>query len=659
MLRKLRSKKPLKWLQSVRKKSSSLLPEGSCEGLSASSDESLLRRSQCHPAAKLREVNADSSSEWGGVQSIKRRSRAILSRKWRTFGEGKGDEARDGKEAAWALRYAQCFAERARRLAWSDAFAADPNSMRPAQKGLIGEELSELFTEKGIPHGRRSLEEVWQELGEHLLPHVVPTQNPGFMGHMTADIPEECYGADILISYLNQNMVKRETSALASDVETEVLRWFHQLIYRQPESYYRSLRQNSHGTWAMMVSGGTMANLSALTVARNRALCGAERLGVAEALRRSGYEKAVVLTSERSHYSVAKACALIGLGQDQLVRVAVDPYDHKIHVPTLRSTILDLQSRNVLIVAVAASASSTETGSIDDLEAIAELCRARKIWFHVDGAWGGAYLFSPKLSVLLKGVQQADSVVIDGHKMLGLTMGGGMVFFRDSSASQSLQQNSHYVLRRDSADLGCYHLEGSRPFYALKLWLLCQRRGREGLQEMVEASHEKARLFQKMLRISTHFVITTPLETNIITYQWCPPALYKLLCHLPAQSTLRALLEEMLSGVCHHLHSLGWQGDLPGFVSKTQISIQRQERLVPEALVLRAIPVGRETTAWHIKDLLEEQHRHGFAIFKEAFEQKAADSSFCALVEAFKADPVWQDFEKWLMCSESSQRSMK
>lgn len=523
------------------------------------------------------------------------------------------------------------------------------SGVRPASQSLLHEELQT----DDIPSYGRDSEELWQKIRCDLIPFTVPTQSPGFMGHMTADIPAESSYSDIMISHLNQNMVKRETSGLASDVERQVIRWFHRLIYgrygadgngseddasvagssaesrdRPDSSYYyrESWEANfneDHGSPGLILSGGTLANVVALTVARNHALPGVHRWGLVEALKKSGYRRAVVLTSIRSHYSIAKACALIGLGAEQLITVDVVPRTQKMNMKALQRKIVELQSDNTLILAVVGLAGSTETGSVDDLDAMATLCQARKVWLHVDGAWGGAYLLSPKLSGVLRGIERADSVVIDAHKMLGLTMGGGMVFFRQPSHTQTMSQSAHYVLRRGSDDLGRYHLEGSRPFYALKIWMLCLSRGREGLARIVEECHGRSLVFQKVILREKNFVLMTPLQTSILTYQWCPPPLAMVL-GLFAGSDLGQKLEELLNNIHDGLHRAGWLGELPGFVSKTRLILHRKPQCPVEMVVLRAIPVGSGTTPWYVQDLLKHQDGLARELFGRAFDHLKA-----------------------------------
>lgn len=464
---------------------------------------------------------------------------------------------------------------------------------------------SEMYRWDEIPEEGLRCDEVLEMFERDVVSSCVPVQNPYFMGHMTTTLPAAVHEADILISYMNQNMVKVETSGGANQLEQVVLSQMHELIYGRSKDYYKELLAISSRQVALMVSGGTMGNLTALTIARNIKLPDIDSLGLSEALRGCGYQKAVVLSSERCHYSLAKICGILGLGKDQLIRIPVDLNTQKMRVDILQRTIEHLERDHVLILACVAVASSTETGSIDDLSEIARICESYGIWFHVDAAWGGAYLLSKKLSRMLIGIEQADSVVIDGHKLLGLTMGGGIVFFKDPQACQHIHHSSHYVARDDSCDSGRFHLEGSRPFYALKLWMLAQRKGRAGLAQLVEGTHQRAQIFKQRLASAQSFIQTTPLETNILTYCWCSPKLQALLQYDP-HHVGAVWLFSVLDQIQNQLHALGWQRKLVGFVSKTRLELMFLGK-VQTITVLRAVPAQATTTAWHIKDLLDDQ----------------------------------------------------
>ena len=513
------------------------------------------------------------------------------------------------------------------------------SSPRAGRRGVAArlwrpkEPNNQMYPWHEIPQQGLTCAEVLEVFESQLQDSLVPVQNPYFMGHMTTSLPAAVHEADILMSYLNQNMVKIETSGGAATIERVVLSQFHRLVFQRSDEYYQDLVTVASCNVGLMVQGGTMGNLTALTVARNHALSEVDRLGMSEALRRSGYHKAVVISSERCHYSLLKIASILGFGKDQLIKIPVDPGTQKMRLDVLEKTMEYLHTEGVLMVAVVAVAASTETGSVDDLEGVAQLCRQYQVWFHIDAAWGGAYLLSPQLAPLMTGIQQADSVVMDGHKLFGLTMGGGMVLFKDATACMAIHQSAHYVARDDSCDSGRFHLEGSRPFYALKMWMLIQRKGSVELARLVEGSHERARVFEKSLARYDCFIQTTPTETNILTYCWCPLQLQAILAsdpHHPGASWLG----ECLDKVQDQLHALGWTRELAGFVSRTRLEIKLLGRCQTRT-VLRAVPAQATTTAWHIKSLLEDQMIAAAGCFRSLLSSQIHKAlSFCDTLPA-------------------------
>ena len=468
-----------------------------------------------------------------------------------------------------------------------------------------------------------SFTEVLNIIDKHITPNLIPTQNPYFMGHMTTHIPSAVHEADILISYFNQNLVKKETCGGSIEIERFILNFFHKLIYNRTDSYYLSIQNNNNKNIGQMVSGGTMANLNALTVALNNCLNNYRQLGLCQALAVNGYKKAVVITSKRAHYSIAKACSMLGLGEDNLISIPVDPYTHKMkidHLINYLKSIYEDKNNKILVVAVVALAGSTETGSIDDLNQISNICQSYNIWLHIDAAWAGAYFISDKLKTYLKGAELADSISIDGHKLVGLTMGGGMIFFKDCNASAVICQSSQYILREGSKDSGKYHLEGSRPFYALKLWMLCKRQGKAQLAHLVEQSHQRAEIFQKIIELTGHFVQTTAVQTNIITYRWLPKEIEMFLIKYHG-TDLAASIEKIICKTQDHIHFLGSHRKINGFVSKTKIEITVGKMYSKKLTVLRAIPAHITTTAWHIKSLLKDQNYQAFGYFIDQANQ--------------------------------------
>ena len=196
-------------------------------------------------------------------------------------------------------------------------------------------------------------------------------------------------------------------------------------------------------------------------------------------MRHHGYEKAVILCSQRAHYSLKKAASLIGIGEHGLVSVPVHKSSNKIDISALESIIDECERTKTLIIAMVGIAGTTETGNVDQLSQMADLAQKHKIWFHVDAAWAGGYLLSAKLKNILSGIEMADSVVIDGHKLVGLTMGHGMTLFKNQDSLDALRQTANYIIRANSSDLGKYSLEGSKPFASFKLWFYLKAFGLE------------------------------------------------------------------------------------------------------------------------------------------------------------------------------------
>ena len=155
---------------------------------------------------------------------------------------------------------------------------------------------------------------------------------------------------------------------------------------------------------------------------------------------------------------------------------------HKLHLPHFKKTVEDILSKEpkTRILAVVGIAGTTETGTVDPLTEMAEICGRHRIHFHVDGAWGGPTLMSQKYKHLLSGIQYADSVTIDGHKQLYMPMTCGMVYFKDPYALDNIAYHSNYIIRAGSVDLGIRTLSGSREANSMILSSALDIMGAEG-----------------------------------------------------------------------------------------------------------------------------------------------------------------------------------
>jgi glutamate decarboxylase len=276
-----------------------------------------------------------------------------------------------------------------------------------------------------------------------------------------------------------------------------------------------------------MVSGGTLANITALWCARNASLAprddfaGIAQDGMSAALAAYGYRSAVIIGSNLMHYSFDKAADVLGLGDRNLIKVPATQR-HQIDLSALRRLIADCNARRQKIIALVGIAGTTETGNVDPLADMAEIAHENGIHFHVDAAWGGPLLFSARHRNKLFGIERADSVTFDGHKQLYLPMGVGMVAFRNPLLAQNIEKHARYVIRAKSADLGKRSLEGSRPAMALFVHAALHIFGQRGYELLVDEGIRKTRYMADAIQARDEFELLTQPETNILTYRYIP-----------------------------------------------------------------------------------------------------------------------------------------
>lgn len=205
-----------------------------------------------------------------------------------------------------------------------------------------------------------------------------------------------------IVAALNQNVVKLETSKVLSMVEKQLVAKIHRVIFKESEAFYRKHVQSPDTSLGSFMEGGTTANLTALWVARNRALGpkegfgGVESEGIAAAYQAYDIDRCVVLVSRRGHYSLKKSGGVLGIGNSNIVSVDVDSHN-RMDIDALERLLATYKKEGrTRVLAVVGIAGTTETGTVDPLPRIAEICRRENIHFHADAAWGGPTLLSEK-----------------------------------------------------------------------------------------------------------------------------------------------------------------------------------------------------------------------------------------------------------------------
>ncbi|NEQ48308.1 MAG: putative pyridoxal-dependent aspartate 1-decarboxylase [Leptolyngbya sp. SIOISBB] len=387
--------------------------------------------------------------------------------------------------------------------------------------------LVQQFSDSQMPSEPMAIDDYLDELSDRVVAHSVHTASPRFIGHMTSALPYFVRPLARLMTALNQNVVKTETAKALTPYERQAIAMIHRLVYGGSDAFYQQHSQNPDSTLGMVLSGGTLANVAALWCARNAALppqgefTGAETEGLAAALNFYGYRDAVIIGSRYMHYSLDKAVGLLGLGTRSLLKLPTDA-QNRIDLTALRRTIAECRAQNRCIIAIVGIAGTTDAGTIDPLAALAEIAQAEQIHLHVDAAWGGALLLSEQQRRKLTGIEQADSVTIDGHKQLYLPMGIGMVFFRRPHLAKVIEKQAQYIVRTGSIDLGKRSLEGSRAGTALFLHAALRLIGAKGYGWLIEDSIRKAQYLVDLLRRSPEFELLADPDMNLVIYRYLP-----------------------------------------------------------------------------------------------------------------------------------------
>ncbi|MFQ4137247.1 pyridoxal phosphate-dependent decarboxylase family protein [Nodosilinea sp. PGN35] len=358
----------------------------------------------------------------------------------------------------------------------------------------------------GIPAQPTAIAPLLEALGDLMAQSMNPA-HPGYMGHMDPLPSTASIVGDWVAAALNNNMLSVEMSPALSRLEPLLLAELAQLF---------GLGEKAGG---LLTSGGTLANLQALTVARNVKL-DCLRQGLA------GGSPPVILASEMAHTSIQKAAMVLGLGLEGVVLVPTNAQG-QMDAAALDEKIRGAIARGQRPFAVVATAGTTVTGNIDPLPAIARIAQDYGLWFHVDAAYGGAIAFSPAQRHRLTGIERADSVTFNPQKWLYVTKTCASVLFRDLDLLHShFRVSAPYMnSEADWVNLGELSVQGTRHGDVLKLWLTLQHLGMAGCAELIEASYALSDRFVAEVQRRPYLELASPPEMNVICFRGCPPGL--------------------------------------------------------------------------------------------------------------------------------------
>ncbi|MEP7382774.1 MAG: pyridoxal-dependent decarboxylase [Gemmatimonadota bacterium] len=355
-----------------------------------------------------------------------------------------------------------------------------------------------------LPADGTTLEEVARRLRDDVIREANRLSHPMYVGHQVSPPLPVAIWTDSVIAALNGSQAVREMSPATTLVERQVIRWMCTLA---------GFDQRSGGTFT---SGGTEATLTALLAARARLIPGAWADGV-------GTDPPVVLCGTHAHYAVGRAVGVMGLGVRHVV--TVPSRDFRVDPAALREALHALRREGRRVLAVVATAGSTATGAFDDLAAVADCCEEFGCWLHVDAAHGASALFSMEHRERLRGIERADSLAWDPHKMMLLPLAAGMVLVRDDATLDvAFAQQAPYLFhQRDdepSYDIGPRSLQCSRRGDALKVWAALLRYGRSGIAGFYDHLCELTVAFHEMVEQHPRFEALHRPETNILCFRF-------------------------------------------------------------------------------------------------------------------------------------------
>ena len=366
------------------------------------------------------------------------------------------------------------------------------------------------FTE-AMPTSGQGIEQTYAEFRELVLPYPTGNIHPRFWGWVHGTGLASGIVSEMLSAAMNCNCGGRDHGALY--VERQVIDWCRGLVGYPPQSS------------GVVVSGTSMGTIIGLAVARNaRAGCDVRAEGLACVPKRL-----IAYASVEAHSSVARALELLGLGHNSLRLIAVNE-KFAMDVSALRRAIQEDRAAGHHPFCVIGSAGTVNTGGIDDLVALAEVCSQEGLWFHIDAAFAAICGLSEKLRLLINGIERSDSVAFDFHKWMYVQYDAGAVLVRDGNLhTKAFATHPDYLQHLDRGlagggewftDLGP---ELSRGFRALKIWFALKSYGAAGFARMIEKNCRQAQYLAQLVKANPSLELLVPPTLNIVCFRAHPP----------------------------------------------------------------------------------------------------------------------------------------
>lgn len=366
---------------------------------------------------------------------------------------------------------------------------------------------------KDLPMEGSSLDSIYREFLVNILPFRKGNIHPRFFSWVEGNGTFSGALADMLASVMNSNLAIGDHSAVY--VEHQVLNWCKQIL---------GFPDQSSG---LIVGGGSVANITALIVARNTFMDGIiKKKGL-----RDADGQLVMYCSNETHNCIFKAAETIGIGSDYLRKLPVNE-KYQIDLAILENQIAQDKQAGLLPFCIIGNAGTVNTGAIDPLKQIAEICKREQLWFHVDGAIGAVIALVPEYAPLVEGMAVADSIAFDLHKWLYINYEAGCVLIKDSAAHRNaFAQPASYLVKHERGlaagpdSFSNYGLDLSRGFKSLKIWMSIKEHGMEKYKRLIAQNIRQAFYLGELVNKTQYLELLTPVTLNIVCFRYNPGGL--------------------------------------------------------------------------------------------------------------------------------------
>ena len=355
---------------------------------------------------------------------------------------------------------------------------------------------------------KKDLEKPEGDFYEKALPLFNHIHHPKYIGHQTAPVAPDAVLAELFSALTDTGMGIYEQGHTGVVLERLII-----------EILSKKIGIAEDQSSGFLTSGGTLGNLTALLCARSTI--------IKDDVWEKGHQEKqyAFMVSEEAHYSVDKAIRTMGWGSRGLIKIPSDEY-FRMDTTQLEKHFQDAQSKGIEVIGVIANACTTSVGAHDSIHAIADFCESHQLWLHVDAAHGGALLFSKKYRHFLNGIERANSVILDFHKML-LTpsLVTAVVFKNGDHSYQTFAQKAAYLWdnaeSREWYNLAKRTFELTKTTMSLRVYTLLRTYGEELFETYLDRQYDLARIFAQMIREEGHFQMPVEVpESNILCFRY-------------------------------------------------------------------------------------------------------------------------------------------